>query len=144
MSIISIIDNQIIDENIQKSINNVINIYNIYKNNSYMKNKIHNYVCNINNVMQKILIEKEERDKQREKMNKHHQIEVLRILKQYKNVVLNENSNGVFINLIDLDKDIISTLYKYIIYVDNQTTNINNIEIQKEQLEKEFFTPLIE
>jgi hypothetical protein len=79
-----------------------------------------------------------------ENMNKHHQIEVLRILKQYKNVVLNENSNGVFINLIDLDKDIISTLYKYIVYVDNQTININNIEIQKEQLEKEFFTPLIE
>ena len=79
-----------------------------------------------------------------ENMNKHHQIEVLRILKKNKNVVLNENSNGVFINLIDLDTDIINTLYKYIIYVDNQTTSINNIEIQKEQLEKEFFTPLIE
>ena len=79
-----------------------------------------------------------------ENMNKHHQIEVLRILKKNKNVVLNENSNGVFINLIDLDTDIINTLYKYIIYVDNQTTSINNIEIQKEQLEKEFFTPLVE
>ena len=79
-----------------------------------------------------------------ENMNKHHQIEVLRILKKNKNVVLNENSNGVFINLIDLDTDIINTLYKYIIYVDNQTASINNIEIQKEQLEKEFFTPLVE
>jgi hypothetical protein len=69
-SSISITDNEIIDENIQKSIDNVINIFNIYKNNSYMKNKIHNYISNLNNVMQKILVEKEERDKQREKMNK--------------------------------------------------------------------------
>ena len=31
-------------------------------------------------------------------MNKHQQIEVLRILKQNSDVVLNENSNGVFVN----------------------------------------------
>ena len=32
-----------------------------------------------------------------ELMNKHHQIEILRILKQNSDIVLNENSNGVFI-----------------------------------------------
>jgi hypothetical protein len=74
-----------------------------------------------------------------ENMNKYHQIEVLRILKQNSNVVLNENSNGVFINLTDLDTKIIKKLEDYIRYVENQTNNINVVETQKEVLENTFF-----
>jgi hypothetical protein len=76
-----------------------------------------------------------------EMMNKHHQIEVLRILRQNSNVVLNENSNGVFVNLTDLNDKVIKKLEDYINYVEKQTNNINVIENQKEIIENTFFKP---
>jgi len=76
-----------------------------------------------------------------EMMNKHHQIEVLRILKQNSDVVLNENSNGVFVNLTDVDEKVIKKLEEYINYVEKQTSNINVIENQKEIIENTFFKP---
>jgi len=82
----------------------------------------------INNVKEKIEI-----------MNKHHQIEVLRMLKKDKNIVLNENNNGVFVNISYLDETILSNLVKYIEYVENQTTNIETIENQKNEIETTFF-----
>jgi hypothetical protein len=72
-------------------------------------------------------------------MNKHHQIEVLRMLKKDKNIVLNENNNGVFVNISYLDETILSNLVKYIEYVENQTTNIETIENQKNEIETTFF-----
>ena len=74
-----------------------------------------------------------------ELMNKHHQIEVLRILKQNSDVVLNENSNGVFVNLTDIDSNVIKKIEDYIRYVENQTNNINVIENKKEVIENTFF-----
>ena len=83
---------------------------------------------NINNTKEKI-----------ENMNKHHQTEVLRILKNDKNIVLNENNNGVFVNISYLDKTTLEQLVKYINYVDNQTVNIESIENQKNIIETTFF-----
>jgi hypothetical protein len=74
-----------------------------------------------------------------EMMNKHHQIEVLRILKQNSDVVLNENSNGVFVNLSDLHINVIKKIEDYIRYVEKQTNNINVIENKKEVIENTFF-----
>lgn len=76
-----------------------------------------------------------------EDMNKHHQIEILRILKKDKNVVLNENNNGVFVNISYLDDTTLDSIVKYIEYVDNQTVNIESIENQKIILETTFFKP---
>ena len=42
-----------------------------------------------------------------EKMSKKHQIDILRIFKNSSNVILNENSNGIFINLSELDISIL-------------------------------------
>lgn len=84
----------------------------------------------MNNIKQKI-----------ENMNKHHQIEILRILKKDKNVVLNENNNGVFVNISYLDDTTLDSIVKYIEYVDNQTVNIESIENQKTILETTFFKP---
>jgi hypothetical protein len=74
-----------------------------------------------------------------ESMNKHHQIEILRILKKDKNIVLNENNNGIFINISYLDNDTLDYLSKYIDYVDNQTTNIETVENKKNIIETTFF-----
>jgi hypothetical protein len=74
-----------------------------------------------------------------ESMNKHNQIEILRILKKDKNIVLNENNNGIFINISYLDNDTLDYLSKYIDYVDNQTTNIETVENKKNIIETTFF-----
>lgn len=74
-----------------------------------------------------------------ELMNKHHQIEILRILKHDKNIVLNENNNGVFVNISYLDASTLDRLVKYIEYVDNQTNNIESVENKKTMIETTFF-----
>ena len=74
-----------------------------------------------------------------ENMNKYHQIEILRLLKQEKQIVLNQNNNGVFVNLTELDDDILDKLKIYIEYVEKQTNNIETIELQKELIENTFF-----
>jgi len=39
-----------------------------------------------------------------EHMNKFNQIEVLRLLHKYKDITLNENKNGVLVNLSEIKK----------------------------------------
>ena len=74
-----------------------------------------------------------------EKMTKHNQIEVLRILSKNKQVNINENNNGSFINLTELDIDVIQILNDYIFYVDEQERSLNFVENEKERLENTFF-----
>tara|TARA_B100000902_G_scaffold343854_1_gene348806 strand:+ start:1109 stop:1393 length:285 start_codon:yes stop_codon:yes gene_type:complete len=73
-----------------------------------------------------------------EKLTKHHQIEILRILSN-KKAAINENNNGSFINLTELDDNIIHSLYEYIKYVDEQEKSLKEIELEKECLENKFF-----
>jgi hypothetical protein len=75
-----------------------------------------------------------------ENMNKFNQVEILRILKNYKNVILNENKYGVHINLSELDKDILDALNGYINYVNNQESTLNEIENQKESFKNIYFS----
>jgi hypothetical protein len=75
-----------------------------------------------------------------ENMDKQHQIEILRILKNDKLVLLNENVNGVFVNLIDVSDKTINNIKRYIQYVDKQNNNINQIENKKDEIEKTYFT----
>lgn len=75
-----------------------------------------------------------------ENMNKFHQVEVLRILNNYKNVTLNENKYGVHINLSDLDKDVLEAMKAYINYVNNQETTLSEYEKQKETFKNIYFT----
>tara|TARA_B100000902_G_C27205117_1_gene861192 strand:+ start:168 stop:464 length:297 start_codon:yes stop_codon:yes gene_type:complete len=74
-----------------------------------------------------------------ENMTKYNQIEILRILSKNKNVTINENSNGSFINLTELDEDTINTLNKYISYVNDQENALDIIENEKDRLENIFF-----
>jgi hypothetical protein len=67
-----------------------------------------------------------------------HQIEILRILHS-KNTQINENKNGVFVNISRLNNDILTELYDYMKYVINQEKHLNEIEEQKQNLTKEFF-----
>jgi hypothetical protein len=74
-----------------------------------------------------------------EKLEKHHQIEILRILKQEKNITLNENNNGIFINISEINDQLFNNLNEYINYVENQKDNIDSVESKKTILENTFF-----
>lgn len=74
-----------------------------------------------------------------ERMEKCHQIEVLKIFYSEKINSINENNNGVFINLVDISDNIIQKLEEYIIYVDKQQKHLFNIEQQKITIENNFF-----
>ena len=73
-------------------------------------------------------------------MRVFHQKEVLKILNNHKdNVTLNENKNGVLVNLTDVSDSIISEIKDYIEYVNNQEKELNDDEEIKIKLKKDFF-----
>jgi len=74
-----------------------------------------------------------------ENMSKFNQIEVLRILTNYKHVIINENKYGIHINLSELSSNIINDLLLYIKYINNQELYLNNAEKEKEKYKNTFF-----
>lgn len=73
-----------------------------------------------------------------ENQDKSHQIEILRILLKNK-VQINENNNGIFVNLTKLDSSIIEELIKYLNYINEQNTTLDDIEQKKENYKLNFF-----
>ena len=74
-----------------------------------------------------------------ESMNKFHQIEVLKILKKDSSIVLNDNSNGVFVKLNDISQETIDRLTDYISYVKHQEKQLTKQENLKEEYKNTFF-----
>ena len=74
-----------------------------------------------------------------ENLNKFHQVEILKLLKTSDNATLNENKNGIFINMTSLSNKVIVELEKYLEYVDKQETRLGVIEQQKSLLSNTFF-----
>ena len=73
-----------------------------------------------------------------ESMDKHHQIEVLKILS--KNLCkINENKSGVYINMTFLEDPIIKEIEDYLQYVKEQEENLITTEYQKEEFKKSYF-----
>ena len=69
-----------------------------------------------------------------------HQKEVLKILNKHKDTVtLNENKNGVLVNLTDVSDEIINEIKNYINHVNNQEKELNNDEETKLKLKNDFF-----
>ena len=75
-----------------------------------------------------------------EALNQHHQIQILKIMNEC-NVNLTENKNGSFINLTNVDETVICKINDYLSYVDEQETQLNEVENQKTELTKQFFKP---
>ena len=70
-----------------------------------------------------------------EKYNIEQQEEILGIFQENNDIIINENKNGFFINLTNLDESIIIKLEKYIEYVLLQEKHLMNIESQKKEYE---------
>jgi len=73
-----------------------------------------------------------------ESLTKYHQIEIYKLIKN-EGIHFDENNNGSFINLSQLDKSVIKKLYNYTKYVDKQQKELLKDENEKTRLEKEFF-----
>lgn len=67
-----------------------------------------------------------------------HQIEILRILNG-KQVNINENKNGIFVNITKLNDETLTQLDEYMKYVIKQEEQLSEIEHQKELITKEYF-----
>jgi hypothetical protein len=74
-----------------------------------------------------------------EAMSKIHQIEVLKIIKLYSNVTVNENKSGVYINLSYMESNVIEEIEKYLSFVEEQEQMLNPAETEKEDIKNTFF-----
>jgi homoserine dehydrogenase len=74
-----------------------------------------------------------------EELSFFHQVEVLRILNETNSSILNENKNGVFVNLTQVDNEVVSKLDKYLKYVLKQEKHIVEFEKAKKKISEQFF-----
>lgn len=74
-----------------------------------------------------------------EKMSKQQQLDVLRILKKNQQIKLNENKSGIYVNISFLPKETAAELEKYIKFVQEQETQLSELEIMKEKYKHKFF-----
>ena len=74
-----------------------------------------------------------------ELLDKKDQINILQLFKKHNNILLNENSNGTFINITDIDQLLYNELLKYISYIEMQKQYINKDEDKKNKLEETYF-----
>jgi hypothetical protein len=74
-----------------------------------------------------------------EELSKFHQVEILKIFKSNKNITINENKNGIFINMTNISIPIITQLEEYLKYVNKQEKHLNEIEVQKDELTNTYF-----
>lgn len=74
-----------------------------------------------------------------ELMDKSNHIEALYMISQNQSIKLTENNNGTFINLTDLDNNMIEKLEEFVQYVAKQNSDLNDIESKKDELENIYF-----
>lgn len=65
-------------------------------------------------------------------LSKEKHIEIFSIIHNYTNKY-SENNNGIFINLTELEPNIIKKIYEHIIYIKVQEKNIKKVEKEREQ-----------
>lgn len=75
-----------------------------------------------------------------EKMTKFNQIAILRILNSFDDVIINENRNGIHINLTELNNDVLLKMHDYATYVNTQETALNQDEKEKEDIKNIYFS----
>ena len=73
-----------------------------------------------------------------ENLNESQQLDILRILMENQ-IKFSENSNGVFLNLTNLNSEEIIEINKYIQYISDQEANLITIENMKKEYKKNFF-----
>ena len=75
-----------------------------------------------------------------EELPKFNQIEILKILKKAPDVTINENKNGIFVNLSLIDNKIIQEIRQYVDYVKKQTKTLDEIETETCNINHTYFS----
>jgi hypothetical protein len=74
-----------------------------------------------------------------EALNNNRQLEILKLLMKIKNITINENTNGTYINLTELNNDIINELNMYVNYIKSQESQLNELELEKDNVKNIYF-----
>lgn len=74
-----------------------------------------------------------------ESLSKNHQIEILKLMKKNNKVIINENKNGVFINLSFLPEDVLDDIREYLNFIHDQEDVLMSLETQKNQFKHDYF-----
>jgi len=77
-----------------------------------------------------------------ETLTKEQHIDILQILVNH-DVTLNENKNGIFVNLSVLDKNTIDDIKDHLYHITRQEEQLKESELKKDQFNKEFFTETV-
>ena len=80
--------------------------------------------------------------KQINTLDKQHHIEILRILVKH-NITINENKNGIFVNLSVLEKPVIDDIAKHLEHVRIQEKTLTDTEKQMDNYNKKFFAETV-
>ena len=72
-------------------------------------------------------------------MENSHQLEILKLLKENKSVVLNENKSGVYINLTYCPQETLQKISEYIEHTKLQEDTLKEIEQEKDSVKTEYF-----
>jgi len=67
-------------------------------------------------------------------LEKPRQIEILRIINENQSTIINENKNGIYINMTSLTEDTLTELKNFIKYIYTQEEDLNT----NEKLKKDF------
>ena len=68
-----------------------------------------------------------------------HHLKILEIIKS-DNANYSENSNGVFVNMNNLESNTIEKIKQYLIYIEQQNKKFEDVENIKNQLKKDYLT----
>jgi hypothetical protein len=74
-----------------------------------------------------------------ESLEKLQQIEILKIINNTQSNILNENKNGIYINMSSLSENTIDELKLYMKYIYTQERELNTDEKLKEEFLKTYF-----
>lgn len=85
------------------------------------------------------VVELENLKKEIEALSKIHHVTILKIIKSDKSIMINENKNGVFLNLSEIPNEIIIKLRSYCDYLRNQNEELIAGENDKKDIEVSYF-----
>lgn len=73
-----------------------------------------------------------------EQLPHHYHIGILQIIMKDEEECINENKNGIYVNMSELKRKTIATIKKYLEYIHFQEQNLHKIEAEHENVKSNF------
>jgi hypothetical protein len=73
-----------------------------------------------------------------EQLPSHYHIGILQIIMKDEEECINENKNGIYVNMSELKRKTIATIKKYLDYIYFQEQNLHKIEAEHENVKSNF------